>query len=337
MAVMKPFWIGSVLVDPPVVLAPMEDVTNIAFRLLAKEIGGPGLMFTEFISANAIHYGADKSRRKMTVDERERPLGIQIFGSDPAIMAETARIAEDMGADLVDINMGCWVPKVVRLGSGAALLKEPDAAAAVVEAVAGAVKIPVTVKLRAGWDHSQLAAPELAPRFESAGAQAITLHARTARQGMGGAADWNLIADIKTRVKVPVMGNGDIRAPEDAERMLLETGCDGVMIGRAAVSNPWFLRSVAAYLGGEPLPPEPTMEERRNVALRHVRAHVEFLGDERRAVSSLRGQLTGYLKGFERAAAYRERLCRASSIAEVDAILWEAGQKSHGQNLAAKF
>jgi len=187
------FKIGPVQVENPLILAPMEDVTNLPFRLLAKRIGGPGLMFTEFVSAMAIHYGAVKTFRKMRIHPDERPLGIQIFGGEPEVMAETARICEEMGADIVDINMGCWVPKVCRTGSGAALLKDPEAAQAIVKAVVDAVNVPVTVKVRAGWDYSLVAAPDLARRFQDAGAQKLTLHSRFAQPVVEAEAYWNLL------------------------------------------------------------------------------------------------------------------------------------------------
>jgi tRNA-dihydrouridine synthase B len=325
---MVPFRIGDVVVDPPVALAPMEDVTGPAFRLLVKEIGGPGLMFSEFVSSVAVHLGARRALDKLRVRDEERPLAVQIFGAEPEIMAETARLVEDAGADIVDINMGCWVPKVCRQGSGAALLKDPDRAVAVVEAVAAAVAVPVSVKVRAGWDFGHLIAPSLGQRFEAAGARAITLHARTAAQGFAGDADWSLIGEMKSRVKIPVIGNGDIREPEDAERMFRTTGCDGVMVGRAAVSNPWFIARVVAHLRGEPLPPEPSLDERIRIAQRHAESHVEAVGDEVRAVLSLRGQLPGYFKGFPGAAAVRERISRARTMADLQLILSLLGLKA---------
>lgn len=324
----RPFYIGPVLIDPPIVLAPMEDVTNAAYRAIAKRIGGPGLMVTEFISAMAVRYAPSRSVPKMRVLDEERPLAVQIFGSDPQVMAETARIAEAMGADIVDINMGCWVPKVCRQGSGAALLKDPDQALAVVEAVVAAVQVPVTVKVRAGWDHAHLASVSLAPLFERAGARAITLHARTARQGFTGRADWSLIGEMRRAVAIPVIGNGDIRTPLDAQRMFDETGCDGVMIGRAAIANPWFLAQVRDQLAGTSPRPDPDFEERRVVAMEHLERHIEQLGNEERAVRSLRAQLPGYFRGFEGAARLRERISRACTVADVLAALVGLGPKS---------
>lgn len=317
----------------------MEDVTSLPFRLIAKRIGGPGLMFTEFVSAMAIHYGAKKTLRKMRIHPDERPLGIQIFGGEPETMAETARIAEEMGADIVDINMGCWVPKVCKTGSGAALLKDPDLAEKIVRSVVQAVKVPVTVKVRAGWDYSLFAAPELARRFQGAGAKMITLHARFAKQGFEGEADWRLISEIRKAVQVPLVGNGDVKTPEDALRMLNETGCDGVMVGRAAISNPWALARIKAALTGEPEPPVPTLAERIKTAMEHLRmmvavecevwtyeeavSHPDFATAEFRACRHLRGQIPLYIKGEFGASQIRDRLTKCSTIAEYEVILDE--------------
>ncbi len=316
----------------------MEDVSNVAMRRLTHEIARPGLMFTEFVSAMAIHYGAQKTLKKMRIHPDERPLGIQIFGSQPDIMAETARIAHEMGADLIDINMGCWVPKVCKTGSGAALLKDPEAAVKIVEAVVRAVPVPVTVKVRAGWEHSQFAAPDLARRFQDAGAQMITLHARFAKQGFDGEADWNLIRAMREAVQVPLIGNGDVRTGADAVRMLAETGCDGVMVGRAAIANPWAMRSIRCALTGEPEPPAPVLGERIETALRHARwmiaaeaevfefeeiAPTEFAGAELRAIRALRGQLPLYIKGEPGAPALRARITQCNTLAELEDMLSE--------------
>lgn len=339
MSAIPSFSIRDIQVSPPVLLAPMEDVSNLAFRLVCKEIADPGLMFTEFVSAMAIHHGAIKTYRKMRIHPSERPLGIQIFGGEPDVMAETARVAEEMGADLVDINMGCWVPKVCRTGSGAALLKDPDLATEIVRAVVQAVQVPVTVKVRAGWDYSLFAAPELAKRFEGAGAQMLTLHARFAKQGFEGQANWDLIRELREAVSIPLIGNGDVKTPEDALRMMRETGCDGVMIGRAAIGNPWALRDIVRGVKGEPPLSPPSLEERIACAKRHANlmvaaeAQLEDLDDlprfvpaelkeaERRAIRALRGQLPLYLKGFPGASEARRILSQASELAEVEDFL----------------
>lgn len=326
---MSGFSVGNVRVANPLVLAPMEDVTSLPFRLIAKRYGGPGMMFTEFVSAMAIHYGARKTFKKLRVEDEERPLGIQIFGAEPEIMAETARLCEEVGADIVDINMGCWVPKVCKTGSGAALLKDPDQAEAIVKAVARAVKVPVTVKVRAGWDYSQFAAPDLARRFQDAGAQMITLHARFAKQGFEGEADWRLISELREAVTVPLIGNGDVKTPDDALKMLRETGCDGVMVGRAAISNPWALNRIRAAMMREPEPAEPTLATRISVAMEHLRSMVEYEAaadpgppsPELRACRALRGQIPMYIKGYPGAAQARERLTRCSSVNEFEDVL----------------
>lgn len=331
------FSIGNVRVETPLLLAPMEDVTNQPFRLIAKRIANPGLMFTEFVSAMAIHYGATKTLRKMRIDPSERPLGIQIFGGDPEIMAETALLAEEMGADLVDINMGCWVPKVCKTGSGAALLKDPVLAQQIVSAVVRAVKVPVTVKVRAGWDYSMFAAPDLAKRFQGAGAQMVTLHARFAKQGFEGQADWKLIEEMRRAVTVPLVGNGDVKSSADAVKMLRETGCDGIMVGRVAISNPWALAAIAAVLRGEEEQAAPNISERIRIALEHLRMIVaaeadassfeeaqvspSFLEAEIRACRHLRGQIPLYIKGEFGASAVRDRLTRCSTLAEYEDVL----------------
>lgn len=322
---MRPFFVGSICVDPPVLLAPMEDVTNAAFRAICKRIANPGLMFTEFVSAMAIHHGATKTYRKMRILDEERPLGIQIFGGEIDVMVKTALLCEEMGADLVDINMGCWVPKVCRTGSGAALLKDPELAEKIVGSVVRAVSIPVSVKVRAGWDYGLFAAPDLAKRFENAGAKMLTLHARFAKQGFDGEADWSLIQQMRQAISIPLIGNGDIRAGKDALRMFRETGCDGVMIGRASISNPWSLREIVQTVTGNSISRSPSLSERIDVALEHLRNMVRLEEadgvDEAYTVRSLRGQIPIYIKGSPGAAAIRQELMTANSFDEVESVL----------------
>ena len=331
------FSVGGVEVETPLVLAPMEDVTSLPMRLIAKRIGSPGLVFTEFVSAMAIHHGAVKTLKKMQIHPEERPLAIQIFGAEPDVMAETARLCEEMGADIIDINMGCWVPKVCKTGSGAALLKDPVLAEQIVSSVVKAVSVPVSVKVRAGWDYSLFAAPDLARRFQDAGIKMLTLHARFARQGFEGEADWDLIKRLRESVTVPLVGNGDVKTPEDALKMLRETGCDGVMVGRAAISNPWALARISAAMRGESEPPEPTIEMRIETALLHARlqvayqlelpsyeealAHPEHKQNEGWAIRSLRGQLPMYIKGVPGAAQIRAELYQANTVADVERAL----------------
>ena len=317
------FRIGEVAVKNRLVLAPMEDVTALPMRLIAKRIADPGLLYTEFVSANAAHYAPARAVHKMTVRPEERPIAIQIFGGEPERMADAARMATDAGADVVDINMGCWVPKVCRQGAGAALLKDPDTAVSIVKAVVAATSRPVSVKVRAGWDYSLFAAPDLVRRFQDAGARMITLHARFAKQGFEGAADWDLIRRLRELVHVPLLGNGDVKSPSDALRMLRDTGCDGVMVGRAAISDPWRLRWIreGLDLGAETPYVAPGLGERIDVALEHLRLTIEHEGDEDRAVRSMRGQIPLYIKGEPGASQARERLTRLRTYAEVEDAL----------------
>ena len=316
----RPYFIGDIKVDPPVVLAPMADVTNGAFRRVCKRIGRPGLLCTEQISTQAVHYKSQRTFQMFDWTEAEKPLSVQLFGADPGMMAEAARIVVDRGADIVDINMGCWVPKVCKQGAGAALLKDEDAAVKVVESVVRAVDVPVTIKMRAGWSQANLTSVPLAREFERLGAQAFALHGRTADQGFEGNADWRWIAEIKAAVSVPVVGNGDIRSPHDARRMLRETGCDGVMIGRAAIGNPWILREAGYFLKTGDLLPPPPLAERISAAMDHLRDLSETMGEDR-AVRHLRGQIPHYVKGFRGASQAREEIVRATTIGEVERIL----------------
>lgn len=330
------YFVRDIKIDPPVVLAPMADVTNGAFRRACKRIGRPGLVCTEQISTQAVHYKSQRTYQMFDWTEAERPLSVQLFGADPAIMAEAARVVVDRGADIVDINMGCWVPKVCRQGAGAALLKDEETAVRVVAAILDAVPVPVTVKMRAGWDCSQLTSVSLARQFERLGVAAMALHGRTAKQGYEGSADWRWIRDIKEAVSVPVVGNGDVRCPEDAERMMRETGCDGVMIGRAAIGNPWILAETAYYLRtGDRLPP-PSLKERIETALVHVQDLANTMGEDR-AVRHLRGQLPHYVKGEPGASRARERIVKATRVAEVSQILWDVAEESarHAREMAA--
>src|SRR5258706_9196345 len=245
-SLLKPFKIGDITIDPPLTLAPMAGQTNHPFRLLCREMGDCGLVCTELISSQAMHYKSSRTFDMFDWSDAELPFAVQLYGSDPAIMAEAARIVVDHGADIVDINMGCWVPKVAKTGGGAALLRDVCTATRVVEAVVNAVSVPVTVKVRSGWDPEHLTAVEFARAAEKAGVQAIAVHARTASQGFTGKADWDIIRQVKEAVhEMPVIGNGDVETADDAIRMLTETGCDGVMIGRAALGNPWVFRQMA--------------------------------------------------------------------------------------------
>jgi len=317
-----PLNIGGVIVDPPLALAPMSGFTDYPFRLLCRQLGGCGLVATGLLSSPALARNPAETFRKFDFFPSERPIAAQVFGGDPATVAAAARAVVEHGATLVDINMGCAVPKVAKRGAGASLLKDPDLAARIVAAAARAVSVPVTVKMRSGWDGGCINAVALARRLEEAGAAAITVHARTAAQKYMGCADWTIIRQVKETVRIPVIGNGDVASPADALRLLAETGCDGVMIGRAALSEPGLFRRVAhALQTGRELPP-PTPAERAAVALEHVRLAARFApeGRERQTIITLRKQLVYYCTGFPDAADLRRRVVGVESLAEIAAV-----------------
>jgi len=320
---LKPMSIGGIVIETPLTLAPMAGQTNHPFRVLCREMGDCGLVCTELISSQAIHYKNNKTWRMFDWTEAEHPFAVQLYGSDPAIMAEAAQMVVEHGADIVDINMGCWVPKVAKSGGGAALLRDVCTATMVVEAVVKAVDVPVTVKVRSGWDAEHITAIDFACAAEQAGVKAIAVHARTAEQAFTGSANWDIIRQVKEVVtSIPVIGNGDVKCAEDAAQMLETTGCDGVMIGRAALGNPWIFKQIAHQLRtGEKLP-APTSQERARAALRHAQLTVATTQiGERQAVMELRGQLTKYHLGLPGAAAVREKLVHVHSLADIEAIL----------------
>ena len=325
---LRPLRIGPITVDTPLVLAPMAGVTSHAFRLLCKRHGA-GLVVTELLSSHAIHYKNAKTFGMFDWDDAERPVSVQLFGGEPAMMAEAAQVVEAHGADIVDLNMGCWVPKVAKTGAGATLLKDVCQAQAVVKAMVDAVKIPVTVKIRSGWDPSQTTGIDFARRAQDAGAQAIAVHARFASQGFTGTADWSIIRRVKDVVTIPVVGNGDVETPEDAKRMLDETGCDAVMVGRAAMGNPWLFGDIAHFLETGEHRPAPTLAARVEAALFHLKTMAaDPAVGEARAVKEMRGQLTHYFKGFPGVSALRGQLVLAGSIAEVEDLLAQARERA---------
>lgn len=321
----RPFMIGSVPIEVPLVLAPMAGHSHYAFRSLVRDQGGCGLVVTELISSDAFQ---DRGRYKQAIRRfdfypHEFPLSVQLFGSDPYTMAEAAKIVVDHGAAMVDINMGCWVPKVAKTGAGAALLRDVCTATAVVEAVVRAVPVPVTVKVRSGFEDGIVTAIPFARAAEQAGVQAIAVHARFAGQGHTGRADWDVIRHVKEVVQtMPVIGNGDVLNGPDAARMLTETGCDGVMVGRGALGRPWMFRQIAHYLAtGEQLP-DPTRAERATIALEHARRYVATVHvREAAAILELRGQISKYRFDEDNSVTLRNQIVRVNSLAELEAIL----------------
>jgi nifR3 family TIM-barrel protein len=265
---------GTVQIDPPLVLAPMAGITDRQFRLILRRVGGVGLVAMEFISSEALTRGNERTIQMMHYCEEERPISIQIYGSDAQRMAEAARIVEAIGADVCDINMGCPANKILKGCAGCALMSDLDLARRIIASVRGAISIPLTVKFRAGIRDEQLGYLELGRICEGEGVTAVALHPRTAKQMYRGQADWSRIARLKEALSIPVVGNGDVCTPEDALTMLRETGCDGVMIGRASMKNPWIYRQIADELDGRPRH-EPTLEDRRELILAHFRLLTE--------------------------------------------------------------
>lgn len=308
--------IGRIHVDSRLVLAPMAGVTDLAFRQICRELGA-GLTVTEMVSAKALCYQDRKTRSLLRLGPGEHPAGVQIFGSDAACMAEAACMAAELsGADFIDINMGCPVGKVVSNGDGSALMKDPEKAARIAEAVVKACPVPVTVKMRRGWDKGSINAVELAKMLEQAGISAIAVHGRTRTQMYAGQADWTTIREVKQAVSVPVIANGDVFAPEDAVRILEFTGADMAMIGRGCFGNPWLFQQARAALEGEPIPPLPPLAERWATAVRQVELAAADKG-EHIAVLEARKQLCWYLKGVSHANYYKEQIVRMDTLEDV--------------------
>jgi nifR3 family TIM-barrel protein len=305
--------IGSVPIGGVTVLAPLAGITNLPFRLLVKE-QGCGLVCSEMISANGLHHGSPKTVRLMESVPEEKPLSVQIFGSDPAIMAEAARMVADSGADILDINFGCSVRKVVKTGAGAALMRRPQESGRMLRAVRDAVDIPLTVKIRSGWDATGDQALTLARVAEDCGVDAVAVHPRTATQGFGGCADWTLIRRVKGAVSIPVIGNGDIETPADALRMLDTTGCDLVMVGRAAIGYPWIFSRIEAAVAGRPVP-EVTPAMRIAAMARYLDDTIRAIG-EVHACRMMRSRLGWFAKGRPNASQFRASLHHLSSRAE---------------------
>lgn len=317
---MKMKWkIGDVQIDNPFVLAPMAGVTDLPFRKLCKEQGA-GLICMEMVSAKAISFHNKNTEALMEIDPGENPVSMQLFGSEPELMARVAAEIEERPFDILDINMGCPVPKVVNNGEGSALLKNPELIVKIVKSVSSAIKKPLTVKVRIGFENEPVDIVEIAKRVEDAGAAAIAVHGRTRQQYYSGTADWDTIRRVKEAVSIPVIGNGDVDSPEKAEALIKETGCDGVMVGRAVRGNPWLFRELNHYFEtGEKLP-RPSVEEVREMILRHARMQIDLKG-EFTGIREMRKHVAWYTAGMRHSAALRRETNLVNSYEELEQLL----------------
>ena len=321
--------IGNVKIEGHAALAPMAGVADRAMRELCRELGA-AYTVSELVSAMGISLGDKKSARLLEVHEDERPMALQLFGKDPAVMAEAARMAMEQSPDWIDINMGCPAPKVTAHGGGATLMKDPALAAAITQAVVKAVRVPVTVKIRAGWDPAHRNAVEVAQRCEAAGAAAITVHGRTRSQMYAPPVDLDIIRNVKQAVQVPVIGNGDIASADDAVRMLEETGCDFLMVGRAAMGAPWLFSQINAWLDHEQRLPEPPVAQRMAYLLRQAKLMAAYKGDYI-AMREIRKHAGWYMRGLRGAAEYRRVAGTISSMDELARLCLRVVEEHEGE------
>lgn len=315
--------IGDIEIKNKVVLAPMAGISNSAYRRIIKEMGA-GLIFAEMVSDKAITFKNEKTTKMLYMKDEERPIAQQIFGSDKETFVKAAKyICETMKPDIIDINMGCPVPKVAtRAQAGSALLKNPDKVYEIVKAVKEAVSIPVTVKIRSGWDSNSINAVEIAKVIEKAGADAITVHPRTRAQGYSGKADWNIIKQVKENVSIPVIGNGDITSYEDAERMLIQTGCDAIMVGRGVLGNPWLIKEINDYLERGILPKKITYKEKIAMIKKHFKLLLETK-NEKTALLEMRSFTAWYLKGMKNGHDIKRKVFETKTKEELFDLLEE--------------
>lgn len=312
--------IGNVLLDNPLILAPMAGVTDLPFRMLAKE-QGCGLVYTEMVSAKGIYYNNKNTSILLEINPEERPVALQLFGSDPDIMADMAQRIEHLDFDILDINMGCPVPKVVNNGEGSALLEKPELVGQIVSKISSAIKKPVTVKIRLGMTTEHITAPEIAYIAQESGAAAVAVHGRTRSQYYSGKANWNIIGEIKHKLSIPVIGNGDILTPKDAIDMMEQTGCDGVMIGRGTQGNPWIFKQILHYMETGEVMEKPTIQQVVEMILRHAKMQMEFKGDYL-GIREMRKHTAWYTTGYPGASKLRGMVNQAESYEQLEKLLY---------------
>ncbi|MGL4346409.1 MAG: tRNA dihydrouridine synthase DusB [Cellulosilyticaceae bacterium] len=316
--------LGQVVTPNNVFLAPMAGITDLPFRLICKSFDC-GMLYTEMVSAKGLLYESGKTNQLLYIDPKEHPVGAQLFGSDPKIVSEMAKQVAESDVDFIDINMGCPAPKITRNGEGSALLKNPELIGEIVYQTAKAIDKPLTIKIRKGFDEDSINAVEVARIIEQAGASALALHGRTREQYYSGTADWDIIKAVKDAIHIPLIGNGDVKSPQDAKAMLEHTGCDAVMIGRAAQGNPWLFKRTVHYLETGELLPEPTFEERKDIIIKHAHMLAEYKG-EHIGMKEMRAHLMAYIKGIRGAAEFRKQMTSVQSLEDVKVLL-EACEK----------